>query len=53
MRNYALLLHHVTNDYARSEKYFLKALHLDPEDESTRANFERLIAERDAAFSLT
>ena len=46
LRNFALLAHHVYRDLERAEKYFMRALQHDPEDASTKANFERLIAER-------
>jgi hypothetical protein len=46
LRNFALLAHHVYRDLGRAEKYFMRALQHDPEDASSKANFERLIAER-------
>ena len=46
LRNFALVLQHVHRDLERAEKYFMKSLEEDPEDESTKANFLRLLEER-------
>jgi hypothetical protein len=45
LRNFALVLQHVHRDLERAEKYFMKSLEEDPEDESTKANFLRLMKE--------